>query len=40
MHSLGINKSLIDEVVFQNLALKFLNQNQIEDLPSNILLTK
>ena len=40
MNSLGINKSLIDEVVFKNLALKFLNQNQIEDLRTNILSSK
>ena len=32
MHGLGIDKSLIDEVIFQNLALKFLNHYKIEDL--------
>ena len=40
MFGLGINRALIDEVVFQNLALKFLNQNQIEDLRSDVILTK
>ena len=40
MFGLGINKSLIDEIVFQNLALKFLNHNQIEDLRSDIIATK
>jgi len=40
MFGLGINRSLIDEIVFQNLALKFLNHNQIDDLRSDIIATK
>ena len=40
MHGLGIDKSLIDEVIFQNLALKFLNHNQIEDLRADFITTK
>ena len=40
MYGLGIDKSLIDEVIFQNLALKFLNHNQIDDLRSDIIATK
>jgi hypothetical protein len=36
MKGLGIQSSLIDEVVFQNLAIKYLNQNQIEDLRREI----
>ena len=40
MYGLGINKALIDEIVFQNLALKFLNHNQIEDLRSDIISPK
>ena len=40
MHGLGNDKSLIDEIIFQNLAIKFLNHNQIEDLKSDILSSK
>ena len=32
MFGLGIKRALIDKVVFQNLAPKYLNSNQIEDL--------
>ena len=32
MYGLGIKRALIDNVVFQNLAPKFLNANQIEEL--------
>ena len=32
MFGLGIKLSLIDKVVFQNLAPKYLNSNQIEEL--------
>ena len=32
MFGLGIKRALIDKVVFQNLAPKFLNSNQIEEL--------
>ena len=38
MYGIGNDKTLIDEVVFQNLAMKFLNLNQIEDLKSDIIL--
>ena len=38
MYGIGNDKTLIDEVVFQNLAMKFLNLNQIEDLKSDIVL--
>jgi hypothetical protein len=40
LYGLGINKSLIDEIIFQNLALKYLNHNQIEDLKSDIISPK
>ena len=40
MHGLGNDKSLIDEIIFQNLAIKFLNHNQIEDLKSDIISSK
>ena len=40
MHGLGNDKSLIDEIIFQNLAIKFLNPNQIEDLKSDIISSK
>ena len=40
MYGLGIDKSLIDEVIFQNLAIKFLNHNQIDDLRSDIIASK
>ena len=32
MFGLGIKRALIDKVVFQNLAPKYLNNIQIEDL--------
>ena len=40
MYGLGIDKSLIDEVIFQNLAMKFLNQNQIDDLRYDFISSK
>ena len=40
MYGIGNDISLIDEVVFQNLAMKFLNHNQIEDLKSDIISSK
>ena len=40
MYGLGIDKSFIDEVIFQNLALKFLNHNQIDDLRSDVISSK
>ena len=40
LYGLGISKSLIDEIVFQNLALKYLNHNQIDDLRSDIIAPK
>ena len=40
MYGLGMDISLIDEIVFQNLAIKFLNHNQIEDLKSDIIAPK
>ncbi len=40
MYGLGIDKSLIDEVIFQNLALKFLNHTQIEDLRADFITYK
>ena len=40
MFGLGIDKSLIDEVIFQNLAIKFLKENQIEDLRADFITTK
>ena len=40
MFGLGIDKSLIDEVIFQNLAIKFLKENQIEELRADFITTK
>ena len=40
MYGLGMDKSLIDEIIFQNLAPKFLTHNQIEDLKSDIIAPK
>ena len=40
MYGLGINISLIDEIIFQNLATNYLSQNQIDDLRSDLISTK
>ena len=40
MFGLGIKRALIDKVVFQNLAPKFLNTNQIEELRADYNFTK